>query len=90
MKIIFTPQAQLDYEYWRKSGQKALFDKINRLLIDISEHPYTGIGKPEALKYELAGKWSRRINTEHRIIYSVHQDTIEIYVLSMRYHYSKR
>jgi toxin YoeB len=90
MKIILAPQAQLDYEYWRKSGQKALFDKINRLLIDISEHPYTGIGKPEALRYELTGKWSRRINSEHRIIYSVHEDMIEIYVLSMRYHYSKR
>ena len=62
--------------------------KITALLEDISKHPYTGIGKPEPLKYELAGKWSRRINSEHRIIYSVNDDTIQIYVLSMRYHYN--
>lgn len=46
--------------------------KITDLLKDIAEYPYTGIGKPEPLKYELAGYWSRRINSEHRIIYSVH------------------
>lgn len=48
--------------------------KITDLLKDIAEYPYTGIGKPEPLKYELAGYWSRRINSEHRIIYSVHDD----------------
>ena len=65
-------------------------NKITALLKDISEHPYTGIGKPELLKYELAGKWSRRINSEHRIIYSVLEDTIEIYVFSMSFHYTKK
>ena len=89
MKIIFTSQAQADYEYWKMSGKKAIFDKINRLLRDISEHPYSGIGKPERLKYELSGKWSRRINAEHRIIYSVNENLIEVYVFSMKYHYSK-
>ena len=49
--------------------------KITDLLKDIAEYPYTGIGKPEPLKYELAGYWSRRINSEHRIIYSVHDDS---------------
>jgi toxin YoeB len=90
MKILFTPQAQADYEYWKKSGQKTLFDKIHHLLVDMSEHPFTGMGKPEPLKYELAGKWSRRINSEHRIVYSVNEDTMEIYVFSMKYHYSKK
>lgn len=89
MKIIFTPQAQHDYQYWERSGNKAVFEKIKRLLIDITEHPMTGIGKPEALKYELAGKWSRRINAEHRIVYSIHEDNIEVYILAMRYHYVK-
>ena len=51
---------------------------------------YTGIGKPEPLKYELAGKWSRRINSEHRLIYSVHDDMIEVSIFSMRHHYSKK
>lgn len=90
MKIIFGPQAQRDYQYWERSGNKAIFDKINKLLVDISEHPTTGIGKPEALKYSLSGKWSRRINSEHRIIYSIHDQMIEVYVLSMRYHYDKQ
>lgn len=89
MKVIFTPQAQADYNFWKKSGNKAIFDKINRLLVDIADHPFTGIGKPEALKHELTGKWSRRINAEHRIIYSIHEELIEIHVVSMRYHYVK-
>ncbi len=63
--------------------------KITALLADIAAHPFSGLGKPEALKYDLAGYWSRRINSEHRIIYKVHEDMVEIYVLSMRYHYKK-
>ena len=64
--------------------------RIKRILLDIREHPYTGIAKPEPLKYDLTGKWSRRINEEHRIIYSVNDDRVEIDILSMRYHYSKK
>ena len=89
MEIKLLEQAKIDLEYWKKTGNKAIMNKISALLKDISEHPYTGIGKPEPLKYELAGKWSRRINSEHHIIYSVHKDTIEVYVFSMRYHYTK-
>ena len=57
------------------------------MLEDMTEHPYMGIGKPEPLKYELSGCWSRRINREHRIIYCVKETEIEVEVLSMRYHY---
>lgn len=89
MEIKLLEQAKLDLEYWKKTGNKAIMNKIAVLLKDITEHPYTGIGKPEALRYELAGKWSRRINSEHRIIYSVHDDTIEVYVFSMRYYTKK-
>lgn len=89
MEIKLLEQARVDLEYWKKTGNKAIMNKITALLKDISEHPYTGIGKPEPLKYELAGKWSRRINSEHRIIYSVHENTIKVYVFSMRYHYTK-
>lgn len=89
MEIKLLEQAKADLEYWKKTGNKAIMNKITALLKDILEHPYTGIGKPEALKYELAGKWSRRINSEHRIVYSVHDNQIEIYVFSMRYHYTK-
>jgi len=64
-------------------------NKISALIEDIQLHPFEGIGKPEALKYELSGKWSRRINQEHRIIYRVtEEDTIEILdILSLKGHY---
>lgn len=90
MEIILLKQAQKDIDYWKKSGNKIIMERITSLLQDIIAHPYTGIGKPEPLKYELSGKWSRRINSEHRIIYSVHEDKIKIFVFAMRYHYSKR
>jgi toxin YoeB len=56
----------------------------------MSEHPYRGIGKPERLKYELSGKWSRRINEEHRIVYTVRESISDIYVFALRYHYSRK
>ena len=88
MEIIFLGQADKDREYWKKSGNKAIMNKITALLKDIAEHPYTGIGKPEPLKYELAGYWSRRINSEHRIVYSVDEEVVRVYVLSIRYYYA--
>ena len=90
MEIVLLPQAQKDRDYWKKSGNKAIMERISALLKDIMEHPYTGIGKPEPLKYDLAGKWSRRINAEHRLIYSVNENIITVYVFSMKYHYSKK
>ena len=89
-RIILSDQARKDYQYFLRSGNTAIIDKIKALLNDIAERPYAGIGKPEPLKYELAGKWSRRINSEHRLIYSVHDDMIEVSICSMRHHYSKK
>ena len=57
--------------FWKKSGNKIIQKRIVLLIEDIVKHPYYGIGKPEPLKYELSGKWSRRINDEHRIIYQI-------------------
>ena len=76
------------WEYWRKTDPK-IAKRIVRLLNDIKEHPFTGIGKPEPLKFELSGKWSRRINQEHRIIYSVNNMRVEVYILSMKYNYTR-
>jgi len=90
MEIKLLEQARADLAYWKQTGNKAIMKKITALLQDIVEHPYTGIGKPEALKYELAGKWSRRITSEHRLIYSVHEEQVVVYVFSMRYHYGKK
>ena len=81
-RITLSEQARKEYLYFTQSGNKAILNKIKILLEDIAAHPYTGIGK--------AGKWSRRINAEHRIVYSVHDDIIEVYIFSMRYHYSKK
>ena len=89
MEVIYSEKAQKDREFWKKSGNKAIMNKITALIEDIQLHPFEGIGKPEPLKYELLGKWSRRINKEHRIIYKVtEEDTIEILdILSLKGHY---
>jgi toxin YoeB len=89
VEVIYSEKAQKDREYWRKSGNKAIMNKITALIEDIQLHPYEGIGKPEPLKYQLSGKWSRRINQEHRIIYKVtEENTIEILdILSLKGHY---
>ena len=89
-RIVFTKQAQKDYLYWVSSGNTGVLKKITELLEDISAHPFSGKGKPESLKYDLSGKWSRRINAEHRIVYSVNDEVIEIYIFSMRYNYFKK
>ena len=89
MEIIFSAKAQKDRSYWKKSGNKSVMNKISALIKDIQLHPFQGIGKPESLKHELSGKWSRRINKEHRIIYQITaENNIEILsILSLKGHY---
>ena len=89
MEIKFSTKAQEDIEYWKKIGNHAIMKKITLLLRDISVHPYVGTGKPERLKYDLSGCWSRRINAEHRIVYIVREAENEVYILALRYHYDK-
>jgi len=62
MEVVYKDKAIDDIRFWKKSGQKTIQNKISRLIEDIVQHPYTGIGKPEALKYELSGLWSREID----------------------------
>ncbi len=85
MKRIFSENAWEDYLYWQKNDKK-LLQRINLLIRDIQRVPYEGIGKPEALKHGLSGYWSRRINSEHRIVYKVEQDSV--FIAQLRYHYS--
>ena len=75
-----------DYLYWQHTDKKIL-KKINELVKDILRQPFTGIGKPEALRNELSGLWSRRIDDEHRLVYGVTTESIIIY--QCRYHYSR-
>ncbi|WP_251624068.1 Txe/YoeB family addiction module toxin [Odoribacter lunatus] len=89
MEIRFTKEALDDLSYWKKIGNKQILSKIESLLVDIAEHPFSGIGKPEALRFELAGYWSRRINSEHRIVYRVENEQVVVIVISMRHHYKK-
>ncbi len=84
MKIVFHPNAWEDYLYWQKNNRKIL-KKINKLIKAIQRSPDEGIGKPEALKFELSGFWSRRIDHEHRIIYRVEGE--ELHILKCRHHY---
>jgi len=84
MKIIFSLNAWEEYLSWQKEDKKML-KKINRLIKAIQRDPFSGIGKPEPLKYDLAGFWSRRIDREHRLVYQYVDGDILIY--SCRYHY---
>lgn len=85
MEIGYTDEALKDIAYWKKSGDKAIQAKIQKLIIAIQENPTEGIGKPEQLKHNLSGSWSRRINQEHRIVYEIKENLIEIQ--SLRGHY---
>jgi toxin YoeB len=85
MQIELTTEAQAHLLYWKKTGSKAILKKIDKLTDAILENPHTGIGKPEALKYDLAPKWSRRITTEHRYVYLVENDTLFVYSLKGHY-----
>lgn len=84
MKLIFSERAWEDYLYWQKTDKKIL-NRINSLIKDIQRDPYSGIGKPEALKHGLSGYWSRRIDDEHRILYKVEDNSLLL--VQIRYHY---
>ena len=86
-QLTFTDIAKKDIELFKKSGDKSILKKLHKLLIEISEHPMMGTGKPEQLKYELSGKWSRKINREHRIIYEILEDENQIVIYSTKGHY---
>ena len=85
MEIVFLPTALDDLQFWKQSGNAIILKRIRQLLEAIQMNPYSGIGKPEGLKHNWAGKWSRRINQEHRLIYKVENNRITVYAL--RYHY---
>ncbi|MCG8527469.1 MAG: Txe/YoeB family addiction module toxin [Opitutales bacterium] len=86
MKVGFEDGAWKEYLYWQKTDKKIL-KKINDLIKEIKRTPFEGTGKPEALKYDLQGYWSRRINQEHRLVYSVNDNLSELVIVQCRYHY---
>jgi toxin YoeB len=77
MQIKFASTAWEDYLYWQ-TNDRAVLKRVNLLIKDVERHPFSGIGKPEALKHHLSGFWSRRIDSQHRLVYAVEDDVILI------------
>jgi toxin YoeB len=84
VKLLFLEDAWDDYLFWQSTHKKTL-QRINQLIKEIIRDPYSGIGKPEPLKFDMAGCWSRRIDAEHRLVYKPSDDTI--IVIQCRYYY---
>ena len=88
MNKKFTDEAWNDYQYWIENwieNDKKQLKRINQLIKEIDRNPYEGIGKPEPLKANLQGYWSRRIDHEHRIVYAIENE--QIVYISFRFHY---
>ena len=84
MKLIFADAAWDDYLYWQQQDRR-MVERINKLIKEAQREPFAGIGKPEPLKHALAGYWSRRITDEHRMVYKIDGDSMQI--AQLRYHY---
>lgn len=86
MKVCFTTHAWDDYLYWQRVDRQVL-KRINQLIMDIQRNGHDGIGKPEPLRQDLSGWWSRRIDREHRLVYRLNAETVEI--AGCRFHYGE-
>jgi toxin YoeB len=86
MKLLFHTDAWDDYQYWAQTDKKIL-KRINLLIKDIQRSPFAGIGKPEALRENLAGFWSRRIDDYHRLVYRIEDD--QLIITHLRGHYDR-
>jgi toxin YoeB len=84
--LTWTPQAWDDYLYWQKTDRKTV-KRINSLVRDALRTPFAGMGKPEALRFDLAGYWSRRIDQEHRLVYTFDGKADALIIIQCRYHY---
>ncbi len=85
MEIILLPKAQEHLTFWKKTGNKIVLKRIAILTRAITENPFEGIGKPEPLKHQLSGKWSRRIDRANRIVYTFEKNTVKVYSLKGHY-----
>ena len=85
MEIIYFEKAEAQLKFFKDTKQDKLLKKIRTLLENILQTPYSGLGKPEALKHELSGLWSRRINREHRLVYQIGDDFLIVHSLKGHY-----
>lgn len=88
--LIITDQARKDIAYLKKNGGKTVINKIEKLLVELIEHPKTGTGQVEQLKGDRQGQWSRRIDKKNRLIYSIDDIVVTIEVISAKGHYGDR
>jgi len=88
--LEFSPRALLDIKKHKKAGNQATLKKIKKLLIELMEHPETGSGQPEILKYDLEGLYSRRINKKHRLVYDIKDEIVTVIILSAHSHYGDK
>jgi len=89
-EIIYSPEAKEDLRKHAKAGNKILLKKISKLLQELEEHPETGTGKLEKLRYRSEEYWSRRINDKHRLEYIVYNDRLTVFVISLWGHYGDK
>lgn len=88
-QLVFSPRAIKDLEKIKKSGNQPIISKLRRILLELTEHPLTGIGKPELLRFR-ENTYSRRLNSKDRIIYSIHNDIVSVNILQMAGHYDDK
>ncbi|MGJ6127108.1 Txe/YoeB family addiction module toxin [Mycolicibacterium sp. Y3] len=84
MKVVYSPQARQDYQRWQ-STDSSMLTRVNQLIEVAAGTPFEGIGRPEKLKFGIEGAWTRRITAEHRLVYRVRGDDLQL--LQLRYHY---
>jgi len=89
-RIEVTEDAQKDLKFIRKSGDKASIKKVEQIFAELETHPESGTGKPERLKFDLAGYWSRRINKKDRLVYSIENEIVTVTVVSALGHYDDK
>jgi toxin YoeB len=87
MEVDFTKEALKDLKYFKKRNDRTIQNRITQLIQAILENPYKGIGNPEVLKYGLTGFYSRRIDSEHRLVYEINEKREQIIIISLRNHY---
>jgi toxin YoeB len=88
--VTFSDRAKKDLSFLHKSGGKSLVKRIERIFEELGEDPYCGIGKPEQLKNNLSGLWSRRIDKKHRLVYQIIEQTVTVVVIAAKGHYDDK
>lgn len=89
-RIKIEPSAELEIKFHLKSGNKAIIKKLEKIILELTETPYSGIGNPEALKHDLSGLWSRRLIQKDRLIYRVNENIVTVFVIAAIGHYSNK